>query len=130
MAMFGLIGVVLTYLSATASVTVLISALVGGLIVGQGVHQLLRKIRRSSGDSTPQPKDFVNKLARVTVGITPPNKGEVALRVGRAQRYIPAVSRREDKPFRAGEEVGVIAYHAGVAEVVSREEFEFLRNSD
>ncbi len=125
-AMFGLIGVVLTHLTDTASPVVFGWAMAGGLAVGQGVHQLLRKLQQTSGDSTPQPKDFVNKLARVTVTITPPDKGEVTLRVGRSGRYVPAVSKHSDKAFKAGEEVAVVAYRAGVVVVVSREEFEFL----
>ena len=130
MAVFGVIGVVLTHLVGAGRGVTAGTAVVGGLIVGQGVHQLLRKLRRTSGDSTPQRKDYVNKLARVTIAITPPNKGEIVLRVGRADRYVPAVAKRADTAFGISEEVAVVGYAGGVAEVVSREEYEFVTGKD
>lgn len=130
MAVFGLIGVVLTHLTETGRGVTAGVAVGGGMIVGQGVHQLLRKLRRSSGDSSPQPKDYVNKLARVTIAITPPNKGEIVLRVGRADRYVPAVAKRGDASFGVTEEVAVVGYNGGVAEVISREEYDFVTGKD
>jgi hypothetical protein len=128
MAVFGLIGVVLTHLTDTSSGLAAGWAVLGGLVVGQGVHQLIRKLQRTSGDSTPQARDYVNKLARVTIAITYPRKGEIALHVGRGERFVPAVSKREGSSFKTGEEVAVVGYSGGIAEVVSREEFEFLQN--
>ena len=128
MAVFGLIGVTMTYLSDQTSAFTFGGALLGGLIVGQGVHQLLRKLRRTSGDSTPQPQDYVNKLARVTITVAGTRTGEVALRVGRAERFLPAISKRADMTFKSGEQVAVVAYRDGVAEIISREEYEFLTN--
>ena len=124
-AMFGVVGVTLTHLSDQTGGVVLIAALIGGLIVGQGVHQALRKIRRTSGDSTPKEEDYANKLARVTVAVAGSRKGEIAMRVGRSDRYVPAVARRTDQSFNPGDSVGVVAYRDGVAEIVSREEYEF-----
>lgn len=126
MAMFGAVGVTFTYLTDRTSGAVLAYAMVGGLLVGQGVHQLIRKLRRTSGDSTPKPADYVNKLARVTITVTRESKGEVALRVGRADRYIPALARHAHDTFSPDQQVGVVAYQDGVAEVVSRKEYEFL----
>ncbi len=125
-AMFGLVGVAMTHLSGTTETATLICAVAGGLVVGQGVHQILRKLRRTSGDSTLSRQDYVNKLARVTVGVTSTQKGEVALRVGRGDRYIPALSKHTDQVFGSGDQVAVVGYRGGVAEVVSGEEFEFL----
>jgi hypothetical protein len=126
-AMFGVVGVVMTYLTEQGAGVNLGCAVVGGLVVGQGVHQLLRELRRSSGDSTPQPRDYVDKLGRVTVTIAGGRQGEVALRVGRAERFVPALPKHEDQTFTPGEYVGVVAYQSGVAEVVSRREYEFLK---
>ena len=54
--------------------------------------------------------------------------GEVALRVGRAERFLPAVAKHPDQTFEAGQPVGAVAYRDGVVEVVSREEYEFLND--
>lgn len=126
MAMFGLVGLTLTYLTgATPSVSFGCAAL-GGLVVGQGAHQILRKLQKGSGDSTTKPEDYVNKLARVTIAVANNRTGEVAVRVGRADRYVPAVAKHAKDSFDSGQQVGVVAYHNGVVDVVSREEYEFL----
>ncbi len=127
-AVFGVVGVTLTHLSGnTAGVTFAVS-LIAGLLVGQGVHQLLRKLRGNSGDSTPKPEDYVNKLARVTVTVRPEQRGEVALRVGRAERFVPAICQRAEDTFSPGQQVGVVAYRDGTVEVVSRKEYEFVKS--
>ncbi len=126
LAMFGLIGVTLTHLTdAGGGVTVAVATL-GGLLVGQGVHQLLRKLRRTSGNSTTHLADYLNKVARVTIDMSHQDTGEVALHVGSNERFLPAVSKREDAKFSRGDAVAVVEYQGGVAQVVSREEFEFL----
>ena len=126
MAVFGVVGVTMTHLSTQTGGVTLAAALVGGLIFGQGVHQLMGKLRRNSGDSTPKVEDYVNKIARVTIAVEPPKRGEIALRVGRAERYIPAIAKRQDQMFASGTLVGVVGYHEGVVEIVSREEYDFL----
>jgi membrane protein implicated in regulation of membrane protease activity len=128
LAVFGMIGVALSLLTKLGGAAVLASALGGGLLVGQCVHQLMRSLHRNSGDSTTQPGDYVNKLGRVTIRIEPPQKGEVAVQIAQGERFLPALSRRADRAFRVGEQVAVVAYRGGIAEVVSREEFEFLKN--
>lgn len=130
MASFGLVGVVLTGLTDTGQYTVLGFALLAGIVIGQGVHQLMRSLRRSSGDSTLQPKDYINRPGRVTVSIRPPDKGEVALQVGRGERYLPAIAKRADCTFGIGDEVAVVGYSGGIAEVISREEFDFLTDGN
>ena len=124
LALFGAIGVILTHLTTLGSITTLVAALLAGLVVGQVVHQVFRAIRRTSGDSTPQPADYVNKLARVTIAVVPPDQGEIALQVRGAEHYVPAVIGGLPRRFNIGDEVVVIGYRAGVASVVSREEFE------
>jgi len=126
MAVFGALGVILTHLTRTGLGWSLAIAVGGGLVAGQAVHQLLRALRRTSGDSTPQPEDYVNKLARVTVGVVPPHKGEVALNVRGGERYVPAVAVRSDAKFEVGEQVVVVAYRGGLAEVVSRAQHESM----
>jgi len=130
MAMFGVIGVTLTHLTEAGGGATLIASVGGGLIVGQGVHQLLRKLRASSGNSTTQLADYVDKPARVTIDMTDRDRGEVAVRVGGGERFIPAVSKREDAKFERGDQVTVVDYQGGVASVVSREEFDFLTHKD
>jgi len=125
-ASFGAIGVAMTYLSDASQNVVLIVSIVTGVVVGQSVHQIFRKLRKSSGNSLVTAKDFVNQLARVTVAIKSKRKGEVAIRVAGGQRYVPAVAKHEDGHFKSGEIVAVVEYSAGLAEVVSREEHEFL----
>lgn len=122
-AVFGALGLVFTYLTPAGTWGTLGVAVVGGLLVGQSVHHTFRAVRRSSGDSTPRPHDYVHKLARVTIAITPPKKGEIAIQVRAARRFIPAVTQGATE-FAAGDEVVVVGYRAGVAHVVSREEFE------
>ncbi len=126
MAMFGLIGATFTHLTDMGTIATLGVAVAGGVIVGQSVHQLLRKLRRSSGNSTTQLADYINRTARVTIDMTHHNTGEVALHVGATERFVPAVSKREDAMFSRGDAVAVVEYQGGVAQVVSQEEFEFL----
>ncbi len=123
-AIFGAVGVILRHLTALETGLAFIVALVAGLIVGQVAHHVFRVIRRTSGDSTPRPQDYVNRLARVTIAITPPNKGEVAIQVRSVRRFVPAVASGDVPGFNAGDEVVVVGYRAGVAQVISREEFE------
>ncbi len=123
-ATFGAFGVVLRYMTELNQWTTFAIALLSGLIVGQGVHQLLRVIRQTSGDSATRPQDYVRKLARVTIAIRQPAKGEIALQVRNAERYVPAVAVGPVKEFATGAEVVVVGYRGGVAQVVSRVEFE------
>ena len=126
MSAFGAVGVVLTHLSDVGGGATFGAALLAGLVMGQGVHQLIRVMRRTSGNSTPTLADYVNQRARVTIAITYPHKGEIVLTVRGAQRYVPAVCKHADRSFPVGAEVGVADYRGGLAEVVSIEEFEFL----
>jgi hypothetical protein len=93
------------------------------------VHQLLRALQRHAGNSTPQPQDYVNRLGRVTIGINGGAAGEVALQVRGGERYVPAVASGADARFAVGDEVVVVAYRSGVAEVVSRPEYERTRSA-
>lgn len=128
MAVFGVIGVTLTHLTGLARGVVLAAAVAGGFVVGQAMHQLLRMLRLSSGNSAPQRRDYLNKPARVTVGIRRGKKGEVCLRVRRGQRFIPAVSQQLEAAFEIGDPVVVVEYRAGIAEVVSPPEFQAFNN--
>ncbi|MBK9121405.1 MAG: hypothetical protein IPM18_17640 [Phycisphaerales bacterium] len=121
-ALFGAFGLVLSYLSTLSPWLAFGVALGGGLLLGQGAHQLMRLVRRTSGDSATQPQDYVHKLARVTIAIAPHGKGEVALQVRGGERYVPALSDAGNG-FAAGDEVVVVGYRAGIAYVVSRTEY-------
>ncbi|MGD8454174.1 MAG: hypothetical protein PVJ57_20360 [Phycisphaerae bacterium] len=122
-AAFGALGVVFTHLTPAGSGLTLALALVGGAAVGQGVHRLFRLIRRTSGNSATREGDYVRKLAHVTVRIAPPDPGEVSLPVRGVQRYVPATAMGGNG-FNPGDEVVVVDYRAGVAQVISREQFE------
>jgi hypothetical protein len=125
-ASFGMVGVCLSYLSDVTPGPALLVSAVAGLVVGQAVHQVFRAIRRGSGDSTVRAADYLNQPARVSIAIEPGKKGEVALVVAGGERFAPAVSQRKDAGFAAEDQVVVVDYRAGVAEVISREEYEFL----
>lgn len=126
MGVFGLIGATMTKLSGQTPWVVVGAAVGGGFLVGQAAHQILRRLRASSGDSTPHANDYMNKIGRVTVDVAGPKTGEVVVRVGRSERYLPAVARHADATFVRGERVGVVGYQSGIAEVISTKEFEFL----
>jgi len=129
MAAFGVVGTVLTHLSDTSELFVLLWALVSGLTVGQGVHQLFRRIRKTSGNSALTRRDFLGKVGRVTIAIRAKRKGEIALSVGSGERYVPAAAKHDDHSYETGERVAVIGYTGGIAEVISQKEFEFLNDS-
>ncbi len=129
MAAFGVVGVVLTHMSEFGSGATAAWAVLAGLVVGQCVHQIMRGLSRNSGNSALGPKDYINKLARVTVTITYPRKGEVAVPVIRGERFVPAIAKRANTKFKVGDQVAVVAYRGGIAEVVSREEYEFLTSN-
>ncbi|MCP4594280.1 MAG: hypothetical protein GY842_26420 [bacterium] len=128
-ATFGAVGVVLTHMTTMGRGVVLAFALASGGAVGQGVHQAFRYLRRTSGNSAPQPRDYVHKLARVTIPIADAKKGEIALQVRDARRHVPAVARTSHVAFAAGDEVVVVGYRAGIAEVVSPDEYEALTHT-
>ncbi len=128
-AAFGLVGTVLTYTSAMGSTAILVSALVGGVIVGQLVHQVFRALRKTSGNTQTTRRDYVNRRARVTIAIEPPRRGEVALRVRGRERFVPSTSQRSDDRFVVGDSVAIVAFDNGTAEVVSLREYEFLAES-
>ena len=127
-AVFGLVGLVFTYLSDLGRAVTFGAAAGGGLVIGQAVHQLFRKLKQASGNSATTVADYVDKAGRVSVAIVHPNKGEVSIRIRSGTRYIPAVAKNPDTNFPIGAEVVVVGYLGGVAEVVSREEFEFIND--
>jgi len=129
-AVFGLVGTTLTYGSAVSATTVLVAAIVSAVIVGQLVHQAMRYLKKTGQGSEICTEDFLNKPARVTVTITPPRHGEVAVPLHSGERFVSAVAKRSDDKFRAGDRVVVVSFRNGVAEVVSKEEFEFVSGKD
>ena len=126
---FGFVGTVLTYMSSLSSTWILVSAAVGGIVIGQIAHQTFRYIVRSSSDSSTSVRDYVDKTARVTIAIRSPALGEVAVQVGDRERFVPARSRRDDDAFEIGATVGVVAFRNRAVEVVSQQEFEFSKNT-
>ncbi len=125
-ASFGLVGVVLSYTTQLGSLGALAISLGSGVVAGQAVHQLFRKLLRDSGNSVLHKRDFLDKPARVTVGIEKSRTGEVVLRLTQGDRFVRARARHADRVFARGDQVAVVGYVGGVAEVVSKEEYEFL----
>lgn len=128
-ATFGVVGLVFTYFGELSRGAVLAVALVAGLLVGQGVHQLFRLILRSSGNALTRAGDYVQRVARVTVAIEPDESGEVALDVRGTERYLSARAVGAVRSFAVGSEVIVTGYRAGVLHVVAREELQNRRVS-
>jgi len=116
-AVFGAVGVILTHLTSTSRWATFGVALVAGLVVGQGVHQIFRHIRRTSGDSAPRPQDYVDRLARVTIAISHPDKGEVALQVRGTRRFVPAVTSGADRRFPVPWAVATVLHKKHVAQL-------------
>ncbi len=125
-AAFGTLGVILSNLSDLSERWTLAVSAVGGVTVGQIVHQAFRRLRRTEGNSAPEAKDYLNRVGKVTISICPPQQGEVSIDVRGGQRFVPAASRHADISFPVGHEVMVMDYRNGVAEVVSLEEARFL----
>ncbi len=125
---FGLVGVVLTFLTPQSTAAVAVSAVVVGIVTGQSAHHVLRYLKRSSSDSAPTTADFVNKPARVTITVQPTQRGEVAVMVRGRERFVPAKPKHNDQSFNVGDTIVIVSYHAGTAEIVSKEEFEFVAN--
>lgn len=126
-AVFGAVGIVFTYLSDVAFNTTLSIALVAGAAFGQGVHHLMRAIKRSSGNTMTRPRDYLYRPGRVIVGIVTPNKGEVAVEVRATERFLPAVAVGGTANLAVGAEVMVVGYRGGIVQVVAREEYERQR---
>lgn len=122
LAVFGLVGTSLTLFSNIQSSAVAALAALCGLIAGQAVHQLLRFLRRTSGNSAPSVVEYVNRPARVTVAIHGRNKGEVAVCVRGGTRFIPAVARQTGDHFDKGDTVFIIGLNDATAEVVAQDE--------
>lgn len=126
LAMFGLVGTTLSWLSSWPVWMVFASAIGSGLVVGQVVHQTMRVITRNSGNSQLTSQDFVNRLGRVTAMVGGEQPGEVALSIRGGERYVTARTRHSEDQFKPGDSVGVVSFRGGVAEVVSKKEFDFL----
>jgi hypothetical protein len=129
-AVFGLVGTTLSYGSDVASGWVLVAAFLAAVLVGQLVHQSMRFLKRTGQGSEISTADFVNKPARVTITINPPRHGEVAVPLHSGERFVSAVAKRPDDKFRVGDRVVVVTFRNGVAEVVSKEEYEFVSGKE
>ncbi|HUU82325.1 MAG TPA: hypothetical protein VM243_02370 [Phycisphaerae bacterium] len=129
-ATFGAIGTVLTFLTPMGTGAVLLIAIGSGLIVGQGVHQTLRYLQRTSGDSAATVRDYVNRPARVTIAIAEGERGEIALQVRGQERFVAATAKRGEDHFKIGDRVAVVTFANGTAEVVSEEEYDFVHEHE
>lgn len=127
-AAFGLVGTALTYTSDLGPTGVLVVSIITGLVVGQGVHQTLRMLRKTSADGSTRIEQYVDHPARVTIAIHPPRRGEIVLRVNDSERYLPAAAKRPDDSFDTNDKVVVVGFHGGTVEVLSQREYEFTRN--
>lgn len=122
LAVFGAVGLVLSYVAGLSAAAGLPYAVVCGAAAGQGVHQALRRLRATAGNSSTLPQDYVNRIGRVTIAIQHPDPGELVLNVRGTARYVPATAARAGGRYAVGEEVVVRAYRAGLAEVAGTNE--------
>ncbi len=129
LAVFGLIGTTMTYMAKAKPQVVLMSATIAGLIIGQVVHRAMRTLKRTSIGSDLTTTDYLKRPARVTIAIEPARRGEVAVASRNGERFLAAVARRHDDRFLTGDRVVVVGFSHGVAEVVSKDEFEFVTNT-
>ncbi len=128
-AMFGLTGTALSWMSSLNASSVLTWAIVSGLAIGQTVHQIFRYLQRNSLDSSTRAADYINRTARVTIAVTPPARGEIAIQIGDRERFVPATAKRTDDCFNVGDRVGVLAFRGRTAVIVSASEFDFVNAS-
>lgn len=128
-AAFGLVGTTLVSITNLLPAVVLTCAVLGGLVVGQGAHQVMRSLARTSGNSQVRREDYVDKPGRVTIAIAPPGRGEVAIQVKGRERFIPATAQHGDDRFDVGSKVVVVGFNNGTVEVVSEKEYEFVNQS-
>jgi len=126
LAIFGLIGTALTYVAQAEPSTVFASSVIGGFVVGQVVHQVLRALKRSSVQGDLTAEDYVGQVARVSVALDGTHRGEVALASRNGERFLAALARRGDDRFKVGDHVVVVGFVNGVAEVVSQKEHDFV----
>jgi membrane protein implicated in regulation of membrane protease activity len=129
-ATFGLIGTVMDGLSGYSTPVVLAASVIGGLLLGQAVHQTVRYLKKSGGNDAIDASEYLRKAARVTVAIEPPHRGEVVTHVRGRSRYVPAVTKRCDDRFSHGEHVAIVAMKNGTAEVISRREYVALTENE
>ena len=126
LAVFGLIGTSMTYASGVAPTIVLAAALVGGCVVGQIVHQTLRALRKTGVGSDLTTRDYVEQPARVTIAFDATRRGEVAIASRNGERFLAAQAKRGDDRFKVGDQVVVVGFTNGVAEIVSKTEHDFV----
>lgn len=119
---FGAVGLLLASVAEVGPVGSLLGALIGGGLIGQAAHQIRRSVQVNSGNSATRSEDYVNRIGRVSIAIEAGRRGEVALQVRGAERYVPAMGAHDNGQFPIGARVFVVAYRAGVAEVVSPDE--------
>lgn len=127
LAIFGLIGTAMTYTSAVDQGIVLTTAILGGGVVGQVVHQTLRALRKTSVGSDLTTQDYLDQPARVTIAFDAARRGEVAVASRNGERFLAAQAKRGDDRFKVGDQVVVVGFVGGVAEVVSKTEHDFVR---
>jgi len=129
MAVFGVVGTVLTFLSQVHPPIVAVISVIAGMIIGQSVHQVLRYLNRTGKVISVTAEDYKFAPARVTVSILPPNKGEISVAVRGRTRYSPALAKRQDDQFEPGDQVVIVGFKNGTAKVISQKEYEFVKDS-
>jgi hypothetical protein len=129
LAVFGMVGTVLTYMSDLRRGPILAVAAITGLAAGQIVHWFMRAIIRSGSNSEVMTRDLVNRPARVTVAIARGRRGQVAVPVRDSEVYLSAVALREDDQFALGDRVVVKEYQCGIASVISHKEHTFRQDT-
>lgn len=107
LAFFGLMGLAVRFLVPVAFIVELGAALTVGLISGLSVSWAVRKLQRTSVDSSVPPRELIGREATVLLPVSGERPGKVRLRVGARQIDILANSD-ETSTLEAGEPVVVV----------------------
>ena len=122
LATFGMIGMILTWLSDASRTFVLIAAIVLGVVVGRITHAVFRAVRRLETSGGGSSEQFVGRDATVVVAITPGTTGKISLHLSSGTVELLA-DAFEDEHLLAGSTVVVVAFRAERALVMSSERF-------
>lgn len=120
-AAFGSIGAIGTAWSGMSAQTVLLAAIMGGLVAGCAVFLLLKLARQGEASSSAGASDLMGKEARMLVGFGEGQPGKVRLQVKGETIDMLAFSD-SGAPIPAGEDVIVLNVEGNRLRVARRDE--------
>jgi membrane protein implicated in regulation of membrane protease activity len=120
-AVFGVVGVLLTYMGHTPEPAVGIYAGSSGLLTGLAVAIIMRLLRLSDSDSTARANDMLGTIAKVQVALRGEQPGRIRVCVKGDLVDVLALTQ-DGSTVEAGEEVVVIGVEGDRVTVVPRSE--------